>query len=157
MSITLHRRTALDAVPALLFDPAATLLVDPLTGAVPTWRLDEEPIYLECVRDLGVPGLADPAGPVVVGDVLVDDGPGPGMVRLCYCAPHPCSCEHADGNDYPEDAPPTRALRLAPAVDACPDCGAAGLDPCRPKGNVTGRPLTRWHRRRRALAAERVA
>ena len=53
---------------APLFDP-----VDPLTGAVPTWRLDEEPIYLETVRDLGVPGLdepAVPAGEVIAGEVL---------------------------------------------------------------------------------------
>ena len=26
------------------------------------------------------------------------------MVRRCYCAPHPCSCDHPDGNDYPPDS-----------------------------------------------------
>lgn len=52
-------------VAAPLFDP-----INELTGAVPTWRLDEEPIYLEVVRDLGVPGqLVGPAGPVLVGVV----------------------------------------------------------------------------------------
>ena len=53
------------------------------------------------------------------------------------------------------DAPPTRALRLAPApaVDECPDCGAVDPNPCRPKSDpVHGRALTRQHRRRRALA-----
>lgn len=153
---TPYRRPDAPDVPAPLFDPAATLLVDPLTGAVPTWRLDEEPIYLEVIRDFGVPGLADPAGPVVSGDV-VDEPVAPGMVRLCYCAPHPCSCDFEDGNEYPvrvDDAPPTRALRLAPApaVDECPDCGAVDPNPCRPKSDpVHGRALTRQHRRRRAL------
>lgn len=48
-------------------------LTDALTGAVPTWRLDEEPIYLEVVRDLGVPALPDAdgrAGDVIVGEVV---------------------------------------------------------------------------------------
>ncbi len=48
-------------------------LTDALTGAVPTWRLDEEPIYLEVVRDLGVPALPDAdggTGEVVVGEVV---------------------------------------------------------------------------------------
>jgi hypothetical protein len=48
-------------------------LTDALTGAVPTWRLDEEPIYLEVVRDLGVPALADDtggSGEVIVGEVV---------------------------------------------------------------------------------------
>lgn len=198
---TPYRRPDAPDVPAPLFDPAATLLVDPLTGVVPTWRLDEEPIYLEVIRDLGVPGLADPAGPVVSGVVFpnpiddpdeivpvwlcelgdhaecdgyacpccasgecpgsavdVDEPVAPGMVRLCYCAPHPCSCDFEDGNEYPvrvDDAPPTRALRLAPAPapDECPDCGAVDPNPCRPKSDpVHGRALTRQHRRRRALA-----
>ncbi len=57
-------------VPALFDDTRVKL--DELTGAVPTWRMDEEPIYLEVVRDLGVPGtLTGPApGDVVVGEVL---------------------------------------------------------------------------------------
>ncbi|MBI4943250.1 MAG: hypothetical protein HY830_21090 [Actinobacteria bacterium] len=48
-------------------------LTDALTGAVPTWRLDEEPIYLEVVRDLGVPALAEDTGgtgEVIVGEVV---------------------------------------------------------------------------------------
>jgi hypothetical protein len=48
-------------------------LTDELTGAVPTWRLDEEPIYLEVVRDLGVPALPEAeggAGEVIVGEVV---------------------------------------------------------------------------------------
>lgn len=137
---TPYRRPDAPDVPAPLFDPAS--VVDPLTGAVPTWRLDEEPIYLETVRDLGVPGLADPAGPVVEGDVLVVEPSDP-----------------VENHATPDDAPPTRALRLAPAPDpdACPDCGAVDPNPCRPKSDpVAGRPLTRQHRRRRALA-ERVA
>lgn len=64
----MHTLDHLHSTAAPLFDP-----VDPLTGAVPTWRLDEEPIYLETVRDLGVPGLdepAVPAGEVIAGEVL---------------------------------------------------------------------------------------
>lgn len=134
---TYYRRPDLPGTPAALFDDERAD-VDPLTGAVPTWRLDEEPIYLETVRDLGVPGLDEPATPgdVIAGDVVEVDDP------------------------VVDDAPPTRALRLAPALapDACPDCGALDPEPCRPKGDpVNGRPLTRRHRRRRALAAERVA
>lgn len=51
------------------------LLIDELSGELPTWRMDEEPIYLEVVRDLGVPGtLEGPApGPVVAGEVLDPD------------------------------------------------------------------------------------
>lgn len=48
-------------------------LTDALTGAVPTWRLDEEPIYLEVVRDLGVPALdgsGGGTGEVIVGEVV---------------------------------------------------------------------------------------
>jgi len=48
-------------------------ITDALTGAVPTWRLDEEPIYLEVVRDLGVPALPEAeggAGEVIVGEVV---------------------------------------------------------------------------------------
>lgn len=57
------------STPAPLFDP-----IDDLTGAKPTWRiLDDEPIYREVVRDLGVPGLDEPAAPagdVIAGEVL---------------------------------------------------------------------------------------
>lgn len=165
---TLYRRPDAPVVPAPMFDPAATLLVDPLTGVVPTWRLDEEPIYLEVIRDLGVPGLADPAGPVVSGVVFpnpIDDPAEIVPVWLCELGDHaecdgyacPC-CASGECPGRPvdvDDAPPTRALRLAPApaVDECPDCGAVDPNPCRPKSDpVHGRALTRQHRRRRALA-----
>ena len=48
-------------------------LTDALTGAVPTWRLDEEPIYLETIRDLGVPAVPEAdggTGEVIVGEVV---------------------------------------------------------------------------------------
>lgn len=141
---TPYRRPDQGAVAAPVFDP-----VDPLTGAVPSWRLDEEPIYLEVLAALGVPGLDEPAtpAPVIAGDVVDPDDPGGDRV-----------VEDDDEDDRPRDVegPPTRALRLvespAPSSGPCPDCGAAGSAPCRPKRSpATGRPLTRWHRRRRAL------
>lgn len=50
-------------------------LVDPLFGPVPTWRLDDEPIYREVIRDLGIPGRLEgrPPGDVIGGEVV--DGP----------------------------------------------------------------------------------
>jgi hypothetical protein len=46
-------------------------LTDALTGAVPTWRLDEEPLYLETVRDKGIPGTCTaPQGDVIKGVVV---------------------------------------------------------------------------------------
>lgn len=74
MITTLHRPAwaDVDVEAAALFDADAQL-VDELIGAVPTWRLGGEPIYLEVVRDLGVPGLDEPAAPageVVAGEVL---------------------------------------------------------------------------------------
>jgi predicted component of type VI protein secretion system len=75
----------------------APSLVDPLQGAVPTWRLDEEPIYLETVRDLGVPGsLMGPAPRDVVEGEVVDtreDGPADptstGGLTLIHTQPLP--------------------------------------------------------------------
>jgi len=58
------------------FEPAA--LTDPLTGYLPTWRLERdgaETLYLEVVRDLGVPGLDEasaPSGDVVVGELVTE-------------------------------------------------------------------------------------
>jgi hypothetical protein len=43
-------------------------LVHPLTGPLPTWRMDEEPIYLEVVAALGIPGVSGPGGAVMVAD-----------------------------------------------------------------------------------------
>lgn len=48
-------------------------ITDALTGAVPTWRLDEEPIYLETIRDLGVPAVPEAdggTGEVIVGEIV---------------------------------------------------------------------------------------
>lgn len=33
---------------------------------------------------------------------MTTDEPMFGMIRRCYCTPHPCSCEHPDGNEYPD-------------------------------------------------------
>lgn len=114
--------------------------VDPLEGARPTWRLGDagEPEWLAVVALLGDPTAVrvDVVDVQVVTPVQVVEVP---------------------------DGPPTRALRLVEAVEvvdgtvedddeACPDCGATGYADCRPKSNPAGRPLTRWHRRRRLLA-----
>lgn len=88
-------------------------------------------------------------------------------VWLCELGDHarcdgyacPCCASGECPGGVVVDETPTRALRLveAPAVveaAACPDCGARGLEPCRPKSApASGRPLTRWHRRRRELGA----
>lgn len=62
---------------AILTPPAGIAngegLTDALTGAVPTWRLDEEPIYLETIRDLGVPAVPEAdggTGEVIVGEIV---------------------------------------------------------------------------------------
>ena len=136
---TVYRRPDASTTPGDAFvgvDP-----LDPLTGAVPTWRLDEEPLYLECVRDLGVPGLDDP----VHVDVEVE------VVEVGMSDP-----SQVEDDVEVDDAPPTPALRLVESVvedepAACPDCSATGLDPCRPKRNPAGSPLPRWHTRRRRL------
>ena len=128
---TLYRRPDAPTTPAAAFEPLPA--TDPLFGAVPTWRLEEDPPgWRETIAALG-----DPTAVRV--DVVV------------------------------VDAPPTAALQLVPPVDddvveveddvelECPDCHVRGnVLPCRPKGDpVDGRPLTRWHRRRRALVEHR--
>lgn len=67
--------------PAPMFTP--TNLTDPLTGPAPTWRMTEEPIYRETVRDLGIPGVGPAAGDVVQGVVLE----GPPTVPLSVVGP----------------------------------------------------------------------
>lgn len=100
-----------------LFEPAARL-TDDLTGAVPTWRLDEQPEYDRLVAEW--PALyARLCGPV--------DGQGADVVE-----------------GHVLDGPPTAALTLVPtvAIDLevtqplsppreCDDCDAAGSEPCR--------------------------
>lgn len=128
---TLYRRPDAPTTPAAAFEPLPA--TDPLFGAVPTWRLEADPpAWRETIAALG-----DPTAVRV--DVVV------------------------------VDAPPTAALQLVPPVDddvveveddvelECPDCHVRGnVLPCRPKGDpVDGRPLTRWHRRRRALVEHR--
>lgn len=134
----MYRRPDLPTEPADDFRGVDPL--DPLTGAVPTWRLDEDPLYLECVRDLPV----EVEVVEVSGSSRLDDEVDEVLVDV---------------------DPPTRALQLVPPVDdvehvvvECPDCGATGPDPCRPKSNpATGKPLTRQHRRRRELTEQREA
>lgn len=94
--------------------PAAPVCtaIDPLTGAVPSWRLDEEPIYLEVVRDLGIPGyLLGPAPSSVVAGKVVDPGEDERVV------------DDVDvDEEYPRDAAATASLSLVhpqptPVVD----------------------------------------
>lgn len=102
---SLYRRpaAALDAAP--VFDP-----IDPLSGAVPTWRLDEEPIYLEVVRDLGRPGqLLGPAPGDVVEGVVLDPEPVEDDDRVV----------EDDGEDeHPRavEAPPTVPIPIRPTT-----------------------------------------
>ena len=65
---------------AILTPPAGIAngegITDALTGAVPTWRLDEEPIYLETIRDLGVPAVPEAdggTGEVIVGEIVTQE------------------------------------------------------------------------------------
>ncbi len=69
--------------PADWFTPA----IDPLAGARPTWRPGDEPIYLETVRDLGLPGrLLGPAPRDVVAGELAD-GPVTASLTLVTTQP----------------------------------------------------------------------
>lgn len=100
----------LDRTPAPLFDP-----IDDLTGAKPTWRiLDDEPIYREVVRDLGVPGLDEPAAPagdVIAGEVL----PPTQALDLGHLFDEPPA----------DDVPPTVPITLLPTT-AIPVTGKGG-------------------------------
>lgn len=92
-----------------LFEPVERL-TDDLTGAVPTWRLDEEPIYQQLragwadfyARLCGP--VTDPAVDVVEG-VVLEGPPTLALTRL-----------------------PTQPLDLP--LD-CPDCEARAGEPCR--------------------------
>lgn len=157
---TLYRRPDASTAPAAAFDPIPA--TDPLFGAVPSWRFEDDPPgWLETVAELG-----DPTAVQV--DVVVEDLPAPlpvdevptralVLVRRCYCRPNPCSCDEPDGQTILVDRVlPGDVVDDLQPPEQCPDCSATGLDPCRPKGDpVTGRPLTRWHRRRRALVEHR--
>ncbi len=74
--LTLYRRPDAPDTPAPLFDPDHPVdpgSIDELTGAVPTWRLGDEPVYRGVVRDLGSPWLDEPLparGEVIAGVVL---------------------------------------------------------------------------------------
>lgn len=106
-----------------LFEPAARL-TDDLTGATPTWRLVEEPIYAELRA-----GWAD------------------FYARLCSPVDE-SPANVVEGHVL--DGPPTAALTLVPtvAIDLevtqplsppreCDDCAASGDEPCRtPSGRV---------------------
>lgn len=92
-----------------LFEPA-TRLTDDLTGAVPTWRLDEQPEY----------------------DRLVAEWPAL-YARLCAPVDEP-------GVDVVEgvvlEGPPTVALTIVPTQPLdlpreCEDCDATGAEQCR--------------------------
>lgn len=130
---TLYRAASSD-VPSPVFDP-----LDPLEGAVPSWRIGDagEPEWLTVVALLGDPFA-------VRVDVEVVEVSGSSRLD---------EVEETDGVvvDLPTRALTLRAVEDEPLPDPCPDCHAAGLDPCRPKSNPAGRPLTRWHRRRRLL------
>ena len=88
--------------------------VDDLDGAVPTWRLhiEDEPIYLKLVAELGKPGsLLGPAPSVVVAGELAD----------------PDDVDVEDDEDDVEDerprgeAPPTMPIPIrAPAATRTP-------------------------------------
>lgn len=153
---TLYRRPDVDVVsPAC--DP-----IDALEGARPTWRMavEDDPAWQETIAALGFDPTAAVVDVEVVDEPLIDE-----TCRCTIVAPRalhePDAWEQADDCPvHPLVEPPTRALQLVPALDPddevvvveCPDCGATGTDPCRPKSNpATGRPLTRQHRRRREL------
>lgn len=117
MISTLYRRPDADDAPAPAFD-----VVDPLSGIVPTWRLDEEPIYLELVAVLGVPGSLlgpAPAG-VVAGEVVAVDPDDEPVVD---------EDDAADvDEEYPRgvvEAPPTVPIPLRPTT-AIPVTGRGG-------------------------------
>lgn len=93
MITTYYRRPGMTD-PAALFDPADVdaSLIDPLTGAFPSWRIDDEdePLYRATVAHRGIPGLDEPSTPsdVVVG-VVVDDGPPTVVLSLPTTQPLP--------------------------------------------------------------------
>lgn len=98
-----------------LFEPTHRL-TDDLTGAVPTWRLDEQPEY----------------------DRLVAEWPAL-YAHLCQPVTGP-PADVVEGHVL--DGPPTIALTLVPTQPLtppaeCEDCTAVGDEPCRtPSGRV---------------------
>lgn len=74
-----------------LFTAAIPALTDDLAGAVPSWRLGAEPIYLDVVRDLGVPGTLEGPAPaeVVAGEVV--DAPTASLTLVEQPAPQPAA------------------------------------------------------------------
>lgn len=153
MITTLFRRHA--AAPAApVFDPQATHdpeSVDDLRGAVPTWRAGGDPVFWELVATLDRPPVGYVARALDVDELLVDGRRADVVVEVAVV-------EDVDV--------PTAALQLLPVPAsgcpdedlACPDCGVSGdVLPCRPKSRPDGPPLSRWHRRRRALVEHREA
>lgn len=155
---TLYRAATSD-VPSPVFDP-----LDPLEGAVPSWRLGDagEPEWLEVVALLGDPfavdGVVEPTWGETAGDAHTSAA-GTTAVGEVSGSSRLDEDEETDGVvvDLPTRALTLRAVEDEPLPDPCPDCHATGLDPCRPKSNPAGRPLTRWHRRRRLLVDRRDA
>lgn len=148
---TLYRRPDAPTTPAAAFEPLPA--TDPLFGAVPTWRLEEDPPgWLETIADLG-----DPTA-VRVDVVVVDDAPPTAALQL---VPREEALQRLrglaeEGFIDPGDVEPLQLVEDVVVLE-CPDCHVRGnVLPCRPKGDpVDGRPLTRWHRRRRALVEHR--
>lgn len=160
---TLYRRPGAPTDPAAVFDPAAPIdhgSIDELRGAVPTWRLEDDPVFWELVRDgLASVDVAAAAVEVVpwLLERLVDDDALVVDVSGSSRLDEDVESVAADVVELP-----TRALRLVDSVAdvdepvvECPACGATGLDPCRPRTNSTGTPLPRWHAARRRLLEQR--
>lgn len=117
---------------ASLFEPGQGL-TDDLTGATPTWRLDEQPIHDQLVADwpaiyarLCAPVTEAPAADVVEGVVL--DGPPTLALTL-----------------VPTVALDLDATQPLPAPAECDDCPATGDEPCR---TPTGKPRISDHQTR---------
>lgn len=81
--------------------------LDPLTGRVPSWRLDDEPIYLALVAERGIPGsLLGPAPSAVVPGELVDPDDDVDDEDLDVEGEHPRAV----------DAPPTVPIPIRPTT-----------------------------------------
>ena len=115
---TLYRRPDAPATPAPAFDPGHPVdpeSIDELTGAVPTWRLDEQPVY----------------------DGLLTEWPAL-YARLCQPLDDP-------GEDVVEGVvlPPTQPIDLPPptvvlpeVLPALPVTGKGGRDRRAPRKRV---------------------
>jgi hypothetical protein len=116
----MYRRTDAPATPAEPFNPG-TALIDPLFGPRPTWRLDEEPLYLEVVAALGSPRRQavdcrvvrmPPARSDVVEGSLVEGAP-----------------------TVPLDLAPTTSLPVLPIVEAAKPRPPRKRTPRKPTGS----------------------